>query len=358
MKLSWSSFGTLPSKEKSESFKSSKNFDSEMGIFVNRRPKILEEMRKRTMNFKTIVEFLLGDKTGRIPAQKLPEVKPDFVEFLKASQDLKIIWFGHSTILLNFEGKIILIDPVLSTSTGPLGFMMKRFQDPVVKLEELPKIDLIVISHDHYDHLDTESIQFFKDKDVPFVVPLGVGAHLTGWGIAAERIQELDWWQNTSFGDIELIATPAQHFSGRGMWNQNKSLWASWVLKSKKHNVFFSGDSGYDTHFKDIGAKLGPFDIAFVESGQYNEKWQEVHLLPQDSVQAFQDLNAKRYFPIHWGMFTLALHSWSDPMEKLTQAAEKNGMKLVTPKIGEVVTLSETYLSNHWWNESLTLKKD
>ncbi|WP_413587342.1 MBL fold metallo-hydrolase [Bdellovibrio sp. HCB274] len=352
-----SSFGKLPTKENTDGFKTSKNFDSEKGVFMNRRPTLVEEMRKRTMNFATIKEFLLGGDKDRVPAQSLPEVKPDFAEFLKPSNDLKVAWFGHSTILLNFDGKIVLIDPVLSNSTGPLGIMMKRFQNPVVELADLPKIDAIVISHDHYDHLDMDSIKFFKDKDVPFIVPLGVGAHLTSWGIAAERIQELDWWQSTKVADLELIATPAQHFSGRGMFNQNKSLWASWVIKNDKHRIFFSGDSGYDTHFKDIGEKLGPFDMAFVESGQYNEKWAEVHLLPQESVQAFKDLNAKRYFPIHWGMFSLAFHSWYEPLEKLTAAAEANGMVLVTPKIGEVVSVNDSYLSTRWWNSSVTVQK-
>lgn len=352
-----SSFGTLPSKENNESFKNSANFDSNAKTFVNRRPDILKEMRERTMNFATFKEFIFGNGEERTPKNRLPEVKPDFVEFAKPSDELKVAWFGHSTILLNFEGKMILIDPVLSKSTGPLGFMMKRFQDPVVELSELPAVDMIVISHDHYDHLDTDSIKFFKNKDTKFLVPLGVGAHLTGWGIPQERIQELDWWQTAKLGEIDFIATPAQHFSGRGFWNQNKSLWASWVIKSTKHRVFFSGDSGYDTHFKDIGAKLGPFDLAFVESGQYNEKWREVHMLPDESVAAFKDLNAKRYFPIHWGMFTLALHSWREPLEKLTLAAEKNGMTLVTPKIGEVVTINDQYLSTRWWDKATTVQK-
>ncbi|MEK2690807.1 MBL fold metallo-hydrolase [Bdellovibrio sp. GT3] len=345
------SFGKLPNKKETDTFDKSSHFDREKGIFVNRRANILDEMRKRTMNFATIKEFLLGGDKDRIPKQRLPEVAPDFAEFLKSNNDLKLMWFGHSTILLNFEGKVVLIDPVLSTGTGPLGFMMKRFQDPVVPLSSFPKIDMIVISHDHYDHLDMDSIRFFKDKDVPFVVPLGVGAHLKSWGIAENRIQELDWWQSAKLGDIEMIATPAQHFSGRGIWNQNKSLWASWVVKSDRHRIFFSGDSGYDTHFKEIGQRLGPFDIAFVESGQYNEKWREVHLLPDESVNAFKDLNAKRYFPIHWGMFSLAFHSWFEPLEKLSAAASANGMKLVTPKIGEIVTVNDSYSSEPWWRE-------
>ncbi|WP_413560864.1 MBL fold metallo-hydrolase [Bdellovibrio sp. HCB209] len=352
-----SSFGKLPSKENTEDFKKSKNYDADKGIFVNRRPTIMDEMRKRTMNFSTFKDFLVGGDKDRTPSANLPEVKPDFAEFLKPSEDLKITWFGHSTVLLNIGGKIVLIDPVLSDSTGPLGFMMKRFQKAVINLTELPKIDVVVISHDHYDHLDMDSIKYFADKAVPFVVPLGVGAHLQRWGIEQERIQELDWWQNSRFGDVELTATPAQHFSGRGMWNQNKSLWASWVIKSPKHSVYFSGDSGFDTHFKDIGDKLGPFDIAFVESGQYNEKWREVHLLPEESVQAFKDLKAKRYFPIHWGMFTLAFHSWHEPVDRLAKAAKENGMILVTPKLGELVTVNDSLLSTQWWNEATTVQK-
>ncbi|AHZ86159.1 MBL fold metallo-hydrolase [Bdellovibrio bacteriovorus] len=353
-----SSFGSLPSDEQVAAYQNSLNYDKERKVFVNRRPRLVEEMRKRTMNFATTKEFLFGGDAERIPSEALPEVRTDFARFSQAGDDLKVVWFGHSSVLMKLDGKNVLIDPVLSTSTGPFGFMMKRFQKPVIELSELPEIDVIIVSHDHWDHLDMDSIKFFKNKSTRFVVPLGVAAHLTGWGIEASRIQELDWWQGVEIAGIKFTATPAQHFSGRGFTNQNKSLWASWVIKSSKHNVYFCADSGYDTHFKDIGEKMGPFDLAFIENGQYNEKWREVHLLPDESIQAFKDLNAKRYFPIHWGMFSLALHSWSEPIEKISAATAREGISLVAPQIGEVVTINDQYVTQTWWKKNNSAKAD
>ncbi len=215
----------------------------------------------------------------------------------------------------------------------------------------MPPIDYVLISHDHYDHLDRESVIFFKDKKAAFITALGVGSHMVGWGIDRKRITELDWWQKCVVPGLEFIAAPAQHFSGRGALRSNSTLWASWVLRNDKHNVYFSGDSGFDTHFKDIGDKYGPFDLAFVESGQYNEKWAEVHLLPEFFHQTYLDLRAKRYFPVHWGMFELSLHTWYDPAVRLSVLAKETGMNLVTPKLGEMVTLNDRYINNPWWTE-------
>nr|WP_295902354.1 MBL fold metallo-hydrolase [uncultured Bdellovibrio sp.] len=339
-------FGSSPNGEQVESFKKSPQFRD--GKFVNRIPDVLEKMRKEAFSVSTIMEWLAKGE-GRVPATPLPEVKPDLNEFLKPSQDVKVIWFGHSTFLLNFSGKIILVDPVFSESASPVSFMVQRFQAPVLKLEELPKIDLILISHDHYDHLDMETMKFFAKKENKFLTPLGVGSHLVGWGIDRSRITELDWWQSTHFEGIEFVATPAQHFSGRGVSDGNKTLWASWVIRNSDHNIYFSGDSGYDTHFKDIGDKYGPFDIAFIENGQYNQKWKAVHALPEESVQAYFDLRAKRFFPIHWGMFVLALHSWREPVDELLKLSKSRGVNLVTPKLGEVVAINDNYRNVEWW---------
>ncbi|WP_413943576.1 MBL fold metallo-hydrolase [Bdellovibrio sp. HCB-162] len=341
-------FGSSPNGEQVESFKKSPQFRD--GKFVNRIPDVLEKMRKEAFSVSTIMEWLAKGE-GRVPATSLPEVKPDLNEFLKPCQDVKVIWFGHSTFLLNFSGKIILVDPVFSGSASPVSFMVQRFQAPVLKLEELPKIDLILISHDHYDHLDMETMKFFAKKENKFLTPLGVGSHLVGWGIDRSRITELDWWQSTNFEGIEFVATPAQHFSGRGVSDGNKTLWASWVIRNSDHNIYFSGDSGYDTHFKEIGDKYGPFDIAFIENGQYNQKWRAVHALPEESVQAYFDLRAKRFFPIHWGMFVLALHSWREPVDELLKLSKSRGVNLVTPKIGETVAINDNYRNVEWWTD-------
>lgn len=345
-----SAFGTRPTVESKGKFKISPQFSQEETIFLNRRPNLVKEMRKEAFSFSVMKEWF-SKGIDREPSRPLPEVKPDMIEFVKPSTELKVVWFGHSTFLLNLNGTIILVDPVFSGNAAPFTFMVKRFQKPVLELSELPKIDYIVISHDHYDHLDMSSILFFKEKDVKFITPLGVGSHLVGWGVDSSRITELDWWQNFQEGDIEFVATPAQHFSGRDGIHENETLWASWVIKNKNHNIYFSGDSGYDTHFKEIGEKYGPFDIAFIENGQYNEKWKAVHLLPEESVQAYFDLKAKKYFPVHWGMFVLSFHTWYEPITKIHQFSKEKGINLVSPKLGEVVLINDEYVSTAWWDE-------
>jgi len=342
------SFGARPRGQHLEKIKESPNYSAEKESFANRRPNLISQMKKESMNFGTIIEWFSGGK-DRTPEEKLPEVKPDLEKFLSASNELKVIWFGHSTFLLNMSGKIILVDPVFSGSAAPVSFMVKRFQKPVLSLNELPQIDYIVISHDHYDHLDMESIKFFKHKSAKFVTPLGVGSHLQKWGIEKGRITEFDWWEEREFDGITFVATPAQHFSGRDGFHENQTLWASWVIKNFEHNIYFSGDSGYDTHFKDIGEKYGPFDLAFIENGQYNEKWKAVHMLPEEAAQAYFDLKAKRYFPVHWGMFELSFHSWFEPIVKIDKLARERGIDLVTPLLGEVISVNEKLRTSSWW---------
>lgn len=348
--------GTSPKEKRIEEFKKSKNYNAKDKIFINRIPNVMDAMYKRSMNFKAFWEFIKGVENAR-PDKKMPEVKPNIAEFLKPSSDLKSIWFGHSTFLLNMDGKIVLVDPVFSGSASPVSFAVKRFQAPVLKMSELPEIDFVLISHDHYDHLDMESIKFFEKAETKFITPLGVGTHIEGWGIDRKRIIEKDWWEVEEFEGVKFIATPAQHFSGRGIFDRNKTLWASWVLQSKNHNIYFSGDSGYDVHFKDIGDKYGPFDVAFLESGQYNKKWEEVHMLPDQALQAYEDLGAKKYFPVHWGMFVLAEHTWYDPIEQLFNLSKGKKVDLVVPKIGQIVNFSEQFINEPWWSPKAFTQK-
>lgn len=356
MLVGCSALGTSPGKDKVEKFKDSKNYNAEKEVFDNRIPNLRDEMMKKNkFTFSSLMEFLKKMKTLQ-PTSKLPEMKPNLEEFLKPSKDLKTIWFGHSSFLLNVDGKIVLVDPVFSGSAAPVSFMVKRFQAPVLSLEELPPVDYILISHDHYDHLDMDSIKFFEEKSTKFITPLGVGSHIEGWGIPRERIIEKDWWEIEEFEGIKFISTPAQHFSGRGLFDANKTLWSSWVIQSENHNIYFSGDTGYDTHFKDIGEKYGPFDVAFLETGQYNEKWAEVHMLPEQAVDAYKDLKAKKYFPIHWGMFILSEHTWYDPAEKIFNLSKENNIDLVAPKIGQMVNFSNTPKVEKWW-EITTIPK-
>lgn len=343
-----SSFGTRPGKDEKLAFATSKQYNKDKGIFENRRKALIAQVRKRSMSWKVLKEWLRSGE-DRIPREPLPEVRPDLTEFLKKSDELKAIWFGHSSFLLNVDGKLILVDPVFGNSAAPFNFLVQRFQRPVLELSELPEIDYILISHDHYDHLDMTSIKFFIDKQVKFITPLGVGSYLKGWGIKATRIIEKDWWQSEKFGDIEFIAAPAQHFSGRDGIHDNETLWASWIIKSNNHKIYFSGDSGYDIHFKEIGEKYGPFDVAFLETGQYNESWKEVHMLPEEAVEAYKDLKAKRYFPVHWGMFELALHAWYEPVERLLNLSKDNDIELVIPKIGQITYMNRDIKLKKWW---------
>jgi L-ascorbate metabolism protein UlaG (beta-lactamase superfamily) len=284
----------------------------------------------------TLIKKVLCESDSRIPKSPLPEVKPDLAAFLEPSETMKFIWFGHSTLLLNLDGQIILMDPVFFHAS-PTSLMVKRFQPPVLSLSELPAINTIVISHDHYDHLDKKTIAFFRDKTNHFLVPKGVGVHLRDWGIEAERITELMWNESVERNGLLYRALPAQHFSGRGLFDRNETLWASWAIKGKTENIYFSGDSGYGPHFEEIGDQHGPFDYAFLENGQYNERWPDIHMQPEETLQAYVDLNAKHFVPIHWGMFDLSLHHWSEPVKRSHEIAKAWHIPIITPRLGEVV---------------------
>jgi len=348
MFIDWQAFGSKIKGDDFDRVSKSENYDLDKKKFSNQHL-IRESNAKSNINFSVVKEWFSKGE-NRTPTDKLPEVSPDLTSFVKLDGKLKTIWLGHSTFLLNMSGVIVLVDPVFSESASPIKGMVKRFQAPSLTLEQLPHIDVVVISHDHYDHLDMNSIKHFAHSTTQFVVPLGIGSHLKGWGIKANKITERDWWQSTQIKDVTFTATPAYHFSGRGLLDGNSTLWASWVISSEQHNVYFSGDTGYANHFKEIGERFGPFDIAFIESGQYNENWQDVHMLPSEGVQAFKDLKAQSYFPVHWGMFELALHTWFDPVEQLSRFAKQEGFRLLTPKLGQLVNVLGDRAYGPWWH--------
>lgn len=215
-------------------------------------------------------------------------------------------------------------------------------------MENLKNIDAIVISHDHYDHLDFESVKQLLPHTKKFYTALGVGSHLKRWGVPSSKIVELDWWQNSALENLTLTATPSRHFSGRTFSDRNKTQWASWVIEGKYNKIYFSGDSGYGPHFKSIGQKLGPFDFAMVECGQYNENWSAIHMMPEQSAQVGLDLDAKVIMPIHWGEFDLSLHSWTDPIERVTEAAKNLNQPIIHPRIGLRFEISEMP-DDRWW---------
>lgn len=306
------SVGKLPAGEILSKLKRSINYDKKIDGFVNRRKDILDSMFKDYSLVELLILYFSPTTVGW-PKEKILESKDDLSLFNKNLDTPIYTWFGHSTILLRVGNKNILIDPVFSDFASPISFIAKRFQAPVYNLEELPKVDIILISHDHYDHLDYDTIKFYQDKDVFFIAPLGVDSHLLHWGVSKDKIKTFDWWDEFKFEGLDFICTPAQHMSGRSGFVGQKTLWSGWVIRNKSWNLFYSGDSGYDTHFKDIGDRLGPFDMIFIENGQYDKRWHAVHLLPEETAQAYYDLRAKRAFPIHWGMFNLSLHHWFDP---------------------------------------------
>lgn len=325
-----------------------KNYSKEKKEFVN-----LENTTLMKIGFGenlNLFKKMLFESDSRRPKNKLPEIKADLKLFMEKSDNLKFIWFGHSTLLLNMDGTTILIDPVFSKSASPFSFLVKRFQKAIFSLNELPAIDVILISHNHYDHLDKKSILFFKNKNTNFMVPLGVKNILIKWGIESWRITELNWYESAKISSTIFTATPARHFSGRGLFDRNKTLWASWVIeKRNKKRIFFSGDSGYGKHFEDIGLKFGEFDIAFIENGQYNEKWSDIHMMPEETVQAAIDLNAKHFVPIHWGMFDLSLHKWSDPIKNSYQIAKEKNISIIPPKLGKIIEEKKDDDHSIWW---------
>jgi L-ascorbate metabolism protein UlaG (beta-lactamase superfamily) len=320
------------------------------GKFVNQIP------TNMTTDFRSMLpvlkEFLKGNP-NRQPKRPLRIKRSEFAP-QHTEQQTKVTWFGHSAFLVEMERKRILLDPMFGRAPSPMPwFGNKRYsKDLPIKIKELPQIDLVVFSHDHYDHLDYGTIKKLQHKVSRFVVPLGVGGHLRRWGIESGRVVECDWWDETEFEGLSLVCTPARHFSGRSLTDRNSTLWCSWILAGSESKIYFSGDSGYGPHFKEIGEKYGPFDLTLMECGQYHEKWAAIHMLPEETVQAHLDVNGKRMIPIHWGAFTLSLHAWTDPVERAVKASKLRNVDICTPQIGETVTLgSGQWTELEWWNE-------
>lgn len=295
--------------------------------------------------------FLLQKKEGTVPVDPIP------VRMLgRAALDAldpaanHIIRLGHSSHLLKLRGKWWLVDPVFGQRASPVSFAgPKRFHPPPLALEDLPPIEAMILSHDHYDHLDVPTIEVLKDRVQRYFVPLGVGAHLRRWGVPAERIEEFDWWQQGQWGEVVVTAAPAQHFSGRTLWDRNKTLWASWSIASGAERIFFSGDTGYFPGFREIGQRLGPIDIALLENGAYDSGWPTVHLTPEQTVQAFEELGARTLYLVHNSTFDLAFHGWREPLERVAAIALAKGIALATPEIGEVLTLGKPRVNRRWW---------
>lgn len=284
----------------------------------------------------------------RLPPAPIPSVKTDLTK-LNSTKPL-IIWFGHSSYFIRIENKNFLIDPVFSGNASPFSFMIKAFAgSDIYEPDDMPVVDYLIITHDHYDHLDFKTVRELRNKVNRIYCSLGVGSHFRHWGFDINIINEMDWWESKQLDEtISLIAAPARHFSGRGI-KRGQTLWSSFILKGKEHNLYLGGDSGYDSHFLEIGDKFGPFDIAILEAGQYNTMWPFIHMMPEETVQATVDLKAKALLPVHWGKFTLAMHSWTDPVTRVLEKARELNVKVLTPKIGQPLIIDDKFHPENWW---------
>jgi len=336
--------GKHPSGERLKIIKNSVNYKK--GSFQNLRP--IQVILEDVSYFEMFKDFINKPKKNR-PQQAIPTVKTD-LKNISADKPL-LVWFGHSSYMIKSKGITILVDPVFSGYASPISFYGQAFEGAdVYGTEDMPSIDIIILTHDHYDHLDYKTITALKAQTNMFYAPLGVGAHLEYWGIEPQKIVELDWWDAVSVMDqIGLIAAPATHFSGRG-FQRGKTLWCSYILKLHGYTILVGGDSGYGDHFKDIGSEYGPFDLAILETGQYGKNWPYIHMFPDQIVKAAEDLHAKVLFPVHWGKFTLANHEWNEPIKKLMEHAAKRGLSVTTPMIGEPIIIDDQYIYSTWWD--------
>lgn len=305
----------------------------------------------------TMWDFLFTGN-DRSPSDSLPVMQVDLSEFNKTgSNQLNSTWLGHSSLMINIDGYRILTDPVFEKSATFFG--PTRFNGEIpLDVSSIDHVDVVIISHNHYDHLNTKSIKQLNEKTSRFIVPLAVGAQLEDAGVPRDKITELDWWDEIKINeDLMIAATPAQHFSGRGITDRNETLWASWVIEGPDHKVFFSGDGGYSEDFKAIGEKYGPFNMTFMESGAYNEKWHHIHMYPEKTVQAHIDLKGEVLHPIHWATFNLALHPWYEPMDRLLNEAWGRNVKVSMPIVGETTIYGKYIPTNLWWEEFMNNDK-
>jgi L-ascorbate metabolism protein UlaG (beta-lactamase superfamily) len=321
------------------------------GRFRNRTPTV-------TMHPSRILETLrlqAAAGPGRYPSRPIPLVRPSREELASPpTSGLRVTWLGHATALVDVDGARVLTDPVWGDRVSPLARIgPKRFFPPPVALDDLPRLDAVVVSHDHYDHLDMAAAIALSRRGTPFFVPLGVGAHLESWRIPLKQIVEIDWDESQRIGDVTVTLTPARHFSGRGLTDRDATLWGSWVVAGPKHRVFYSGDTGDFEGFRDIGTAYGPFDVTLMSLASYGPTWPDVHMTPEELVRAHVALRGHALVPVHWATFNLAFHDWNEPAHRAAAAAKERGVELLIPRPGELIepASASRVSANDWWRE-------
>jgi L-ascorbate metabolism protein UlaG (beta-lactamase superfamily) len=318
------------------------------GRFVNLEPEAPSDT--------SLIDYTLRQMSGnevRVPPKPIPVLAVDKTALAGAPppSGLRAFWIGHASMYVEVDGQRLLLDPVFAERVSPLPVGPARFHPPPVALADLPRIDAVLISHDHYDHLDMDTVRFLAQRGTRFFVPLGIGAHLERWGVPTAQIDEMEWWQERMLGTVRIVCTPTRHYSGRSFNNRSSTLWSSWSVLGPRHRFFYSGDTGYAKLFKDIGARFGPFDMAFVKIGAYGpgQAWTDIHMTPEQAVQVFRDVRGKRMFPVHWSTFNLAYHDWDEPIRRTLAEADRAGVELVTPRVGEMVDADQPFASTRWW---------
>lgn len=339
-----STFGSDPTEARLERVKQSPNYHD--GAFQNVEP---TSVMRQDASYRTmLVDFFDKPKTT-IPPRPLPSVKTDLKTL--ADQKPTIVWFGHSSYLIKSQGVTFLIDPVFSGNASPVSLFGKAFPGTdVYGVGNMPAIDYLILSHDHYDHLDYKTVTQLIPNVKKIYTALGVGAHLERWGASTDQIVEFDWGNHQAVAPgIDLTAVTARHFSGRS-FARGKTLWTAFVLNLHGYKIFLGGDSGYGKHFQTIGDQYGPFDLAILECGQYGKDWPNIHMFPEEVITAAQDLRARTLLPVHWAKFALSIHPWNEPIQRLIKRAEQTGFDVTTPHIGEPVVLNASYPRAVWWN--------
>ncbi|MFE5587188.1 MBL fold metallo-hydrolase [Kitasatospora sp. NPDC056531] len=338
-------FGRRPDGEREERVRNSPQYRD--GVFHN-APSSLARTAGAPGVDPATVRRMMFERTGRVPAHPVPTVRPAATG--PAAEGVEITWYGHASALVEIEGSRVLLDPIWSDRCSPSAHVGPKRLHPVpVELEELPPVDAVLISHDHYDHLDMATVKrLVRSQSAPFAVPLGIGGHLRRWGVPEHRIIELDWDETCTLGELVVTLTSAHHFSGRGL-TRNTTLWGSWVIAGPTRKVFYTGDSGYFEGYGRIGEQHGPFDAALVQIGAYDAAWADIHMTPEDAVLAHRDLNAGLLVPVHWCTFNLGLHPWAEPIERLLKEAKAQAVPLAVPRPGERVDVDNPPELDGWW---------